>query len=116
MDLFLCVFFSNHASEQNIDFVFTITEITTLDEMVGLLTPSTGWCVQFEGPQEVGNVLEICANSEDFMNQIFDTLCVSATAQFPFNVEIVGDWHTLSLVLQRGKKLNYKFGKNRISI
>lgn len=94
---FVCVL--NHASQQNIDFVLTVTEVTALDEVVVLLTPSTGWCVQFEGPQEVRCVFEVWSNCEHFMNQILHTLNVGALLQFTLDSEIVGDWHTLSLVL-----------------
>ena len=41
--------------------------------MVGLLSPSSSWVVQLEGPQEVGSVLEVWSNAEDLVNQILDT-------------------------------------------
>jgi len=41
--------------------------------VVGLLSPSSGWVVQLEGPQEVGGVLEVGSNSEDLVDQVLNT-------------------------------------------
>ena len=41
--------------------------------MVDLLPPATGGSVELERPQEVAGVLEVGANSDDFVNQVFDT-------------------------------------------
>merc|ERR1719347_286171 len=56
-----------------IDLVFSASEVSTLDEVVGLLSPSSGWVVQLEGPQEVGGVLEVGSNSEDLVDQLLNT-------------------------------------------
>lgn len=89
----------NHTSQQNIDFVLSVTEVTALDVMVSLLAPATGWGVQFEWPQVVGGIFEVWSDSEDLMYQILNALDVSTTAQFPFDGEVVGDWNTLTLLL-----------------
>ena len=52
--------------------------------MVGFLAPSTIGSVQFEGPQHVRNIFEIVANSEDFVDHIFNT-DDSMTTQIGFN-------------------------------
>merc|ERR1719300_1678477 len=63
----------NHFLQKVIDLVFSASEVSTLDEMVGLLSPSSGRVVQLEGPQEVGGVLEVGSNSEDLVDQVLNT-------------------------------------------
>ena len=46
----------DHFLQQFIYLVLSAAEVTTLNEVVGLLAPSTGGSVHFEGPQEVGGV------------------------------------------------------------
>ena len=48
----------DHFLEEGVDEVFSAAEVTTLNEVVGLLAPSTGGSVHLEGPQEVGGVPE----------------------------------------------------------
>ena len=60
----------NHVSEKVVDLLLPASEVTALDEVVGLLSPSTGRGVQLEGPQEVAGVLEVGANSCDLVDQI----------------------------------------------
>ena len=43
----------DHQPQESVDLVLPVAEITTLNEVVGLLSPSTGGVVQLEGPQEV---------------------------------------------------------------
>jgi hypothetical protein len=46
--------------------------ITTLDEMSELSwAETTSWVAELEWPQEVGSLLEVGADSEDLVNQIF---------------------------------------------
>jgi len=56
-----------------VDELFSVTEITTFNEMVSLLFPATIWIVKFEWPEEVCGLFEVWSNGEYFMNQIFDT-------------------------------------------
>ncbi len=58
--------------------------------MVGLFAPAASRGVELEGPQEVGGVLEIGANSEDLMNQIFNANDV-VLSQLLLNDVIGGD-------------------------
>ena len=60
----------NHQLEEGIDLVLPVAEVTTLNKVVILLPPSTGGVVQLEGPQEVGGVLEVGADSQNLVNQI----------------------------------------------
>ena len=38
----------DHTSEEFVDFLFSVTEVSTLNVVVCLLAPSTGRCVQLE--------------------------------------------------------------------
>merc|ERR1719378_425801 len=62
----------DHFLEKGVDEVFSAAKVTTLNEVVGLLAPSTGGSVHLEGPQEVRGVLEVGSNSDDFMDEILD--------------------------------------------
>jgi hypothetical protein len=89
----------NHTREQFIDFIFTIAEISSINEMIVLLAPSSSWCVQFEGPQEIVDLLEDATSGVQLIDHILNTLNIVSLSQFTFNDEIVGDWNTLSCVL-----------------
>ena len=43
----------DHLTEKVVDLVLPVAEVSALDEVVGLLAPSTGRGVQLEGPEEV---------------------------------------------------------------
>ena len=66
--------------------------------MVGLLSPSTSWVVQLEGPQEVGGVLEVGSNSEDLVDQILNA-DDSHLAQLLLNDVVGGDWGSVPIDL-----------------
>ena len=68
--------------------------------MVGLLSPSSSWVVQLEGPQEVGSVLEVWSNAEDLVNQILDT-DDSKLAQLALNDIVGGDGSTSAIDLDQ---------------
>ena len=71
-----CYFWSydvlNHASQQVVDVLFTVSKVTTLCEMVGLLLPSAIWIVELEWPEEVGHLLEIWTNGGNFVDDVFN--------------------------------------------
>ena len=52
----------DHFLQQFINLVLSAAEITTLNEMVDLLSPSTSRSVQFKWPQEVRSILEVGTN------------------------------------------------------
>ena len=60
----------DHQPEESVDLVLPVAEVTTLNKVVGLLSPSTSGVVQLEGPQKVGGVLEVGADSQNLVNQI----------------------------------------------
>ena len=88
----------DHFLQEVIDLVLSATEVSTLDKVVGLLSPSPSWVVQLEGPQEVGGVLEVWSNGEDLMDQILNT-DDSHLAQLVLNDVVGGDWSSVSIDL-----------------
>ena len=68
--------------------------------MVGLLTPSAIGSVQLEGPKSVGDILEIGANCENFVNHIFNTNH-AMTTQVGLNQVVGGDGGPLALNLEK---------------
>ncbi len=62
----------NHASEQIVDVLFTVAEVTTLSEVVGLLLPAAVRVVELEGPEEVGRLLEVRADGENLVDQVLN--------------------------------------------
>lgn len=67
--------------------------------MVVLLTPSASWCVQFEGPEEVVDLLEDTSSSVKLIHHVLDTLNVVSLSQFTLDGEVVGERNALSCVL-----------------
>jgi len=63
-----------HSSDQVVDFVLTVTKVTTLDKVIGDTSVTTIWCGEFESPQEVVGAFEIRSNGEDLVDQILDGL------------------------------------------
>jgi hypothetical protein len=60
-----------HLSDQSVDLVLTVTEITTLHEVTELAgTETTSWVGELEWPEEVGGLLEVWSNSEDLVDEI----------------------------------------------
>ena len=67
--------------------------------MVGLLTPSAIGSVQLEGPESVGDILEIGANCENFVNHIFNTNH-AMTTQVGLDQVVGGDWCPFTVNLE----------------
>ena len=88
----------DHFLEEIIDLYLAIPEVSTLDEVVGLLSPAPSWVVQLEGPQEVGGVLEVGSNGKDLMNQVLDA-DNSHLAQLILNDVVGGDWFSVPIDL-----------------
>jgi len=62
-----------HLPDESVDELFPVAKITALDEMSELAwTEATSWVGQLEWPQEVGCLLEVGANGEDLVDQVFD--------------------------------------------
>jgi hypothetical protein len=61
-----------HLSDEGIDVLLTVTKITTLDEVLEFTsTEATIGVVELEGPEEVGSLLEVGADSVDLVDQVF---------------------------------------------
>merc|ERR1719229_380830 len=90
----------DHFLQEVVDLVLSATEVSTLDEVVGLLSPSPSWVVQLEGPQEVGSVLEVWSNSENLVDQILNT-DNAHLAQLILNDIVGGDWSSVSIDLDK---------------
>jgi hypothetical protein len=58
-----------HSANQIVDESFTVSKSTSLNEWVGLLTLSrqSGGVAELEGPEEVGRLLEVRSNSDNFV-------------------------------------------------
>ena len=62
-----------HLADKPVDLILTVTQITTLNEMLelpGAETTSGGR--KLEWPKEVGCLLEVGSNGIDLMNQVLD--------------------------------------------
>ena len=60
-----------HLSDQSIDLVLSVPQITTLHEVLELpRSEPSGRIAQLEGPQEVARLLEIGPHGEDLMDEI----------------------------------------------
>merc|ERR1719225_1005056 len=90
----------DHFLQEVVDLVFSAAEVSTLDKVVGLLSPSPSWVVQLEGPQEVGGVLEVRSNSEDLVDEILNA-DDSHLAQLLLNDVVGGDWGSVPIDLDK---------------
>lgn len=59
--------------------------------MVALLAPSTSWCVQFEGPEEVVYLLEDATDGVELVDHVLNALDVVSVTQFALDNEVIGD-------------------------
>lgn len=60
--------------DKTVDLVLTVTVLTTLDEVVGLLTlESTGGGREGEGPEEGVSLLEVRSNGKNLVDEILGT-------------------------------------------
>lgn len=90
----------DHSLKQFVDLVLAIAEVTTVDVVVVLLAPSAGWSVQFEGPQEVVDLLEDATNGVQLVDHVLDALDVVSMTQFTLDDEVVGDRDATSAMLK----------------
>jgi hypothetical protein len=80
---------------QVVDEVFTVTSITTFNEVEELtLLPHVVGVGELEGPEEVGGLLEVRTNGSNFVDKIFNTDDVVLTKRL-FNDRVVRDRNTL---------------------
>merc|ERR1719443_2177811 len=90
----------NHQPEESVDLVLPVAEVTALNKVVGLLSPSTGGVVQLEGPQEVRGILEVGANSKDLVDEILHA-DDSHLAELSLDDVVGGDGGTVSINLDK---------------
>ena len=60
----------NHFLQQEVDLVFPVAVVSTIDEVVVLFLPAAVGGVEFEVPEEVVGLLEVGSHSEDLVDQI----------------------------------------------
>merc|ERR1719360_233703 len=90
----------NHQLEEGVDLVLPVAEVTTLNKVVSLLPPSAGGVVQLEGPQEVGGVLEVGADSQNLVDQILHT-DDAHLAELSLDDVVGGDGGTVTINLDK---------------
>ena len=79
-----------HLTDESVNLVFTITQISTLNKVFKLSRAETpSWRRELKRPEEVGGLLEIGPNSIDFVDQILDRN-YSVLAKNLFNQGVVG--------------------------
>lgn len=62
-----------HLADEGVDGLLAVAKVTTLDEVLELAgAETTSGVAQLEGPQEVGSLLEVGANSEDLVDEILN--------------------------------------------
>jgi len=62
---------STNLANQSIDFILTVTQVTTLNKVTEFsCTESSSWVAELEWPQEVGSLLEVRTNGVDLVDQI----------------------------------------------
>lgn len=63
-----------HLADESVDVLLTVAKVTTLNEVLELAgVEATVGVGQLEGPQEVGGLLEVGANSVDLVDEILHT-------------------------------------------
>jgi hypothetical protein len=75
--------------------LLAVAKVTTLNEVLELAgTEATGRVAELEGPEEVGGLLEVGANGEDFMDEILHA-DDAVLAEVLLNDRIVGEGNAL---------------------
>lgn len=69
---FLFFFRLQHAADEAVDVLLTITELTTLHEGDALLVETAVGAVELERPEEVVGLTEVPANGVDLVHKILD--------------------------------------------
>lgn len=97
--------FLDHTAKQFVDLVLAISEVSAVNVVVVLLAPSASRCVQFEGPEEVVDLLEDASNGVQLVDHVFDALNVVSVAQLALDNEVIGDRNATTSVLQNKASL-----------
>jgi hypothetical protein len=84
-----------HLADEGVDSLLAVTKVTTLDEVLELAgTETTSGVGELEGPEEVGGLLEVGANSVDLVDEILNT-DNAVLAKVLLNNGVVGKSNTL---------------------
>ena len=83
---------------EGVDELLAVAVVTSLHEVGELVLPSSSGGVQLEGPQPVGDHLEVVADGEDLMHNVLDT-DDSLVAKSLLNQGVVSDGDALLLDL-----------------
>lgn len=84
-----------HLSDKSVDLVLTVTKVTTLDVVLELAGAETTVGVgELEGPQEVGGLLEVGADSVDLVDKILNA-DNAVLAEVLLNERVVGKSNAL---------------------
>jgi hypothetical protein len=78
--------------------LFSVTEVTTFNEVVGDLPPATSWARKLDWEQVVVDSLEVLTDGVDFVDQVFDA-GDAVSAHGLFDDSVVGDLDSLSVNL-----------------
>jgi hypothetical protein len=84
-----------HLADEGVDSLLAVTKVTTLDEVLELAgAETTSGVGELEGPEEVGGLLEVGANSVDLVDEILNT-DNAVLAKVLLNNGVVGKSNTL---------------------
>ncbi len=84
-----------HLADKTVDLLLSVTQITTLDEVLELAgAEATVGVAELEGPQEVGGLLEVGADGVDLVDQVLNA-DNTVLAQVLLNDGVVGKGDTL---------------------
>jgi hypothetical protein len=84
-----------HLADKSVDVLLAVTKITALDEVLELAgTETASGVAELEGPQEVGGLLEVGADSEDLVDEILHA-DNAVLAEVLLNDGVVGESNTL---------------------
>lgn len=96
---------SVHLLDESIDVLFSVTKVTTLNEMLELPLPEAASRVgQLEWPQKVAGLLEIGTDGVDLVNQIFDA-DDAVLAEMLLNDGVVGQRNSLLVAIRESARL-----------
>jgi hypothetical protein len=84
-----------HVLDQSIDQIFTVSIVSTFDEMCSLLSHATEGAAELEGPKELVDFLEVGSYGVYFVDKILNTDNTLST-EVLLNELVVGERKTLS--------------------
>lgn len=88
--------------------MFSVTEVTALNKVVGDLPPATSWARELDWVQVVVDGLEVFTNGVDFVDQVFDAVD-SVSAHGFLDDGVVGDLDSLTVDLDGASFVDHVF-------